>query len=74
MPSFVLQLPPCFGKHSQAVLEISKRTNWYWSVAKKLDHNWLFSVFGVFRAPDPTQLSHRNSENVQNSTTDKKAE
>jgi len=37
-----------------------------------LGHDGLFRVFGMFKAPDPTQLSRRNSENVPNSTTDKK--
>jgi len=70
-PSFVLQLPPCFDvdKHTQAVLEIPKRRHLLLVSTKKLDHNWLFAAFGE---PDPTELSRRNSENVQNSTSDKK--
>ena len=35
-------------------------------------HQETFAVFGVFRAPDAPQLTRRNSENVQNSTTHKK--
>ena len=40
---------------------------------KWLCNDWrLSAVFSVLMAPDPTQLSRTNSDNVQNSTTDKK--
>jgi len=45
--------------------QIPKRCKLLLVGSKKLDHGWLVAVFGVFRATDPTQLSRRNSENVQ---------